>query len=41
MINLTTLPHGARIRLKDGGIAEVLDNPQDGMWIIVRREGRE
>lgn len=39
MINLTTLPDGARIRLKDGGIAQVLDNPRDGMWLIVCREG--
>ena len=40
MLNLATLPVGARVRLKDGGAAEVLENPEDGMWVLVRHLNR-
>ena len=30
------LDPGERIRLKGDILAEVVDNPRDGMWIIVR-----
>ena len=39
MLNLATLPVGARVRLKDGGAAEVVENPEDGMWVLVRHLG--
>ena len=31
------LDTGSRIQLKDKTIAEVVNNPRDGMWIIIRR----
>ena len=31
------LDMGSRIQLKDMTIVEVVDNPRDGMWIVVRR----
>ena len=35
-INLLDLQPGAHIALADGATAEVVDNPQDGMWVICR-----
>lgn len=33
-INLLDLQPGTRIALANGATAEVVDNPQDGMWVI-------
>jgi hypothetical protein len=35
-LNLMDLVPGIRVRLADGAIAEVVENPQDGSWIICR-----
>jgi hypothetical protein len=35
-IAIRELNPGERIRLKGDILAEVVDNPRDGMWIIVR-----
>ncbi|ARP96840.1 hypothetical protein [Bordetella genomosp. 13] len=35
-VNLVDLQPGARVRLADGAIAEVIENPQDGIWITCR-----
>jgi len=35
-IPIRELEPGDRIRLKGDILAEVVDNPRDGMWIIVR-----
>lgn len=34
--NAREVPVGATIRLLDGATAEVIDNPQDGMWLLCR-----
>jgi hypothetical protein len=33
---LRELEPGERLRLRGGIIAEVMENPRDGMWIIVK-----
>jgi hypothetical protein len=35
-VNLLDLQPGMRIGLADGATAEVVDNPQDGMWVICK-----
>lgn len=35
-LNLLDIPVGARVRLADGRRAAVVDNPQDGTWLICR-----
>lgn len=35
-IAIQALPVGQKIRLRDGALAEVHENPRDGMWLIVR-----
>lgn len=35
-LNLMELQPGVRVRLADGATAEVVENPQDGTWIICR-----
>jgi hypothetical protein len=35
-VPIRELEPGERIRLKGNILAEVVDNPRDGMWIIVR-----
>ena len=35
-VPIRELNPGERIRLKGNVLAEVVDNPRDGMWIIVR-----
>ena len=35
-VAIRDLDPGERIRLKGNILAEVVDNPRDGMWIIVR-----
>ena len=38
MLAIQTLPPRAKIRLKqDNAVAEVVDNPGDGAWLLVRR----
>ena len=37
MLAIQHLNPGARVRLADGDIAEVRENPRDGTWLIVRR----
>ncbi len=38
MLAIQNLQVGAKVRLKaDGAEAEVVDNPGDGTWIMVRR----
>ena len=36
MINILELELGATIRLDDEATAEVVSNPRDGVWIVVR-----
>jgi hypothetical protein len=36
MINVLTLEPGMRVRLVDGATAEVVSNPRDGVWILLR-----
>jgi hypothetical protein len=36
MINVLELEPGVKIRLADGATAEVVSNPRDGVWILVR-----
>ena len=36
IINLRTLEVGANVRLTGNIIAEVIENPADGMWVLVR-----
>lgn len=35
-LNLMELAPGMRVSLADGSTAEVVENPQDGSWIICR-----
>jgi hypothetical protein len=37
MLAIQHLPPGARLKMTDGTVAEVRENPHDGMWLIVRR----
>ncbi|MDP9968897.1 hypothetical protein J2W39_000120 [Variovorax paradoxus] len=39
MINLMTVEPGQKLRLKDGTIAEVVENIGDGIWVQARRAG--
>ena len=36
MINVLQLEPGDRVRLTDQATAEVVSNPRDGVWIMVR-----
>ena len=36
MINVLMLEPGMRVRLVDGATAEVVSNPRDGIWILLR-----
>lgn len=35
-VNLNELQPGDRVKLADGAVAEVVENPQDGTWLICR-----
>lgn len=35
-LNLMDLVPGVRVRVAGGAVAEVVENPQDGTWIICR-----
>ena len=37
MLAIQHLPSGIRLRLTDGALAEIRENPRDGTWLIVRR----
>ena len=37
MIAIQHLLAGTRIRLADGAVAEIRENPRDGSWVIARR----
>ena len=36
MLSIQHWEAGTRLKLKDGKVVEVVDNPQDGTWLIVR-----
>jgi hypothetical protein len=36
LVAIQELDPGARVRLRGGILAEVAENPRDGMWIVVR-----
>jgi len=36
MLSIQHLEPGTRLKLKDGKIVEIVENPQDGTWLIVR-----
>ncbi len=35
-INVRTLASGTRIVLADGAVAEIVANPEDGVWLFAR-----
>ncbi|HEX3864034.1 MAG TPA: hypothetical protein VHY35_20315 [Stellaceae bacterium] len=37
MLAIQHLTPGTRLKLTDGGLAELRENPHDGTWLIVRR----
>jgi hypothetical protein len=37
MLAIQHLKPGARLKLTDGSLAEVRENPHDGTWLLVRR----
>ncbi len=37
MIAIQHLKPGTRIRLADGAVAEIRENPRDGTWVIAHR----
>jgi hypothetical protein len=37
MLAIQHLQPGTRLKLRDGGLAEVRENPHDGTWLLVRR----
>ena len=36
LINLMDIEHGTRVNLPDDALGEVVANPRDGSWIIVK-----
>jgi len=36
VLAIRELDPGRRIKLRDGTVAEVQDNPRDGAWLVVR-----
>jgi hypothetical protein len=36
LVAIQDLEPGVRVRLRGGILAEVTENPRDGMWIVVR-----
>lgn len=41
MIALQHIEPGRRLRLKSGAIVEVVENPRDGQWLVVRTIGAD
>lgn len=39
MLNLIEVPVGASVRLVDGTVAEVVENPGDGQWLMLDLDG--
>jgi len=37
MLAIQHLAPGTKLKLTDGGLAEVRENPHDGTWLLVRR----
>jgi hypothetical protein len=37
MLAIQHLPPGTRLKLHDGGFAQVTENPHDGTWLVVHR----
>jgi hypothetical protein len=37
MLAIQHLQPGTRLKLHDGSLAEVRENPHDGTWLLVRR----
>jgi hypothetical protein len=37
MLAIQHLAPGTRLKLTDGGLVEIRENPRDGTWLIVRR----
>jgi hypothetical protein len=37
MLAIQHLLPGARLKLTDGALVEVVENPHDGAWIMIRR----
>jgi hypothetical protein len=35
-INIRALPPGARVVTGDGAVAEIVSNPEDGVWLFAR-----
>ncbi|MEK7945985.1 hypothetical protein WKR98_14605 [Pigmentiphaga sp. YJ18] len=35
-LNLIDIKPGARLRTNEGAIVELIENPQDGVWLICR-----
>jgi hypothetical protein len=35
-LNLVDLMPGVRVRLSDGALAAIVENPKDGSWVICR-----
>ena len=35
-VNVRALPPGTRIVIGDGAVAEIVSNPEDGVWIFAR-----
>ncbi len=35
-LDLVAVPEGAKLKLVGNRIAEVVDNPRDGMWVLLR-----
>jgi hypothetical protein len=37
MLAIQHLPPGTRLKLNDGGLVEVRENPRDGTWLVCQR----
>ena len=37
MLAIQHLTSGTRLKLTDGSLAEVSENPRDGTWLLIRR----
>lgn len=36
LLNVRLLKEGTRVALADGAVAEIVANPQDGVWVFAR-----
>ncbi|HYM71617.1 MAG TPA: hypothetical protein VET89_01455 [Stellaceae bacterium] len=37
MLAIQHLPPGTKLKLTDGNLAEISENPRDGTWLLIRR----